>query len=90
MERYFLHKNRYVVVSTGEEASGLMPVKLVGLHSGLTGVARRGRPPKYAKPVPVSELVETQAPVADTPPSEPPNPFPTNMEDDDSIPIPLF
>lgn len=88
MERYFVHKNRYVVVAIGEESNGRMPVRLVGLHSGLTGTARRGRPPKYAKPVPVSELVETHAPI-DATESEPPNPFPLETEDDTS-PIPLL
>ena len=58
MDRFFVHKDRHVVVATGDEVDGCLPVRRLGLHPQVQGSNRKGRPPKYAKPVPVGELVE--------------------------------
>ena len=59
MQRYFTHRDRYVV-ATSEDSTGAekVSVEFVGLHPQVSGLSRRGRTPKYAKAVPVSELEE--------------------------------
>lgn len=52
----FVHNDRHVVEVTGDEVDGKVPVRWVGLSPSVEGVKRRGRPPAYAKPVPMSEL----------------------------------
>lgn len=86
MERFFTHKGRHVVVSTGEEVEGKVPVRWVALTEGVSGVAKRGRRPRYTAPVDVSELVEVTdsellaklaalpAPVVTETPAETPDP----------------
>lgn len=59
---YVVDKNnnpRHVVVATGDlDSKKAVPVARVGLHPSVEGKARRGAPPKFAKPVPLSELHE--------------------------------
>lgn len=58
MERYYFHGDRHVVVATGEEQDGRVPVRWVGLNPSVAGTARRGARPKYAEPISAEELTE--------------------------------
>ena len=57
MEKMYVHKDRYVFTVTGPEVDGNVPVRYVGLSPTVTGVSRRGRPPK-ATTLPVTQLAE--------------------------------
>lgn len=55
----YVHKGRHVVVSNTDVSQldgGEVSVARVGFAPEVSGVARRGRPPTYSKPVPVAEL----------------------------------
>ena len=58
---FLLYKNRHVVVAdmpddTTDLEAPVTVKAYLGIHESIEGVARRGRPPVFRKPVPVADL----------------------------------
>lgn len=49
---------RHLLVATGEEENGRVPVERVGFHPDVQGINRRGKRPNFVEPVEVSALLE--------------------------------